>query len=303
MRTHCITIDLANQGRRQVRARFDGGRMSSDGGALLLQAVDQRIGLTRRLFGLALGYEDLSGERRLRVEHPQPARAGHPRAGPAGPLQAHRGRPAAARRAAGGAVPGQPRRGAGGDRLGCGRDRRPAARPAGGAFLPRLLRLLLLPPAVCDLRATAAVRAAATVQPGRGGRGRGRVAADRGADPAALAAGAGGGAGGRRVLPRRVDGVVQGGRGRRLRVRPGAGADRDPAAVRAAVLRARGHGEPHQGAAAGPVRGPDFGGDAAGEPVAAVLGSVRGGAAGGVATTRTGGDGAGAVCRLHTTWT
>ena len=49
MRTHCITIDLANQGRRQVRARFDGGRMSSDGGALLLQAVDQRISLTRRL--------------------------------------------------------------------------------------------------------------------------------------------------------------------------------------------------------------------------------------------------------------
>ena len=43
MRTHCITIDLANQGRRQVRARFDGGRMSSDGGALLLQAVDQSI--------------------------------------------------------------------------------------------------------------------------------------------------------------------------------------------------------------------------------------------------------------------
>ena len=75
---------------------------------------------------------------------------------------------------------------------------------------------------------------------------------------------------------------------------PGAGADRDPAAVRAAVLRARGHGEPHQGAAAGPVRGPDFGGDAAGEPVAAVLGPVRGGAAGGVATTRAGGDGAGA---------
>ncbi len=117
--------------------------------------------------------------------------------------------------------------------------------PAGGAFLPRLLRLLLLPPAVCDLRATPAVRAAATVQPGRGGRGRGRVAAARGADPAALAAGAGG----------------------------GAGADRDPAAVRAAVLRARGHGEPDQGAAAGPVRG---------------------GAAGGVATTRAGGDGAGA---------
>ena len=95
--------------------------MSSDGGALLLQAVDQRIGLTRRLatcfvdhrnprrcehslqrlFGLALGYEDLCDHDRLRE-----------------------------------------------------RDRGPA------------------------------VRAAATVQPGRGGRGRGRVAADRGADPA-----------------------------------------------------------------------------------------------------------------------
>ena len=70
MRTHCITIDLANQGRRQVRARFDGGRMSSDGGALLLQAVDQRIGLTRRLFGLALRYEDLCDHDR-----------GHPLAG------------------------------------------------------------------------------------------------------------------------------------------------------------------------------------------------------------------------------
>ena len=92
MRTHCITIDLANQGRRQVRARFDGGRMSSDGGTLLLQAVDQRIGLTRRLaacfvdhrnprrcehslqrllaqrlFGLALGYEDLCDHDR---DHP-----------------------------------------------------------------------------------------------------------------------------------------------------------------------------------------------------------------------------------------
>ena len=46
MRTHCITIDLANQGRRQAGAA-SGGRMSSDGGALLLQAVDQGIGLTQ----------------------------------------------------------------------------------------------------------------------------------------------------------------------------------------------------------------------------------------------------------------
>ena len=91
MPTHCITIDLPKQGRRKVRARFDGGRMSSDGGALLLRAVDQRVGLTRRLaacfadhrnarrcehslqrllaqrlFGLALGYEDICDHDRLR---------------------------------------------------------------------------------------------------------------------------------------------------------------------------------------------------------------------------------------------
>ena len=91
MPTQCITIDLADQGRRKVRAGFDGGRMSCDGGALLLRAIDQRIGLTRRLaacfvdhrdprrcehslqrllaqrlFGLALGYEDISDHDRLR---------------------------------------------------------------------------------------------------------------------------------------------------------------------------------------------------------------------------------------------
>ena len=46
MPTQSITIDLAKQGHHQVRASFDGGRMSCDGGALLLQAVDQRLGLT-----------------------------------------------------------------------------------------------------------------------------------------------------------------------------------------------------------------------------------------------------------------
>ena len=79
MPTRCITIDLPNEGLRKVCASFDGGRMSSDGGALLLRAIDQRIGLTRRLaawfadhrnprrcehslqrlFGLALGFEDI----------------------------------------------------------------------------------------------------------------------------------------------------------------------------------------------------------------------------------------------------
>ncbi len=64
MRTHCITIDLANQGRRQVRARFDGGRMSSDGGALLLQAVDQWGGASTKwwtLEGAAEGSNSVEG--------------------------------------------------------------------------------------------------------------------------------------------------------------------------------------------------------------------------------------------------
>ena len=58
MPTQCITIDLAKQGRRQVRASFDGGRMSCDGGALLLQAVDQRLGLTQRLAGCFRDHRD-----------------------------------------------------------------------------------------------------------------------------------------------------------------------------------------------------------------------------------------------------
>ena len=68
--------------------------MSSDGGALLLRAVDRRVGLTRRLaacfadhrnpsccehslrsllaqrlFGLALGYEDINDHERLREDN------------------------------------------------------------------------------------------------------------------------------------------------------------------------------------------------------------------------------------------
>ena len=74
-----------------MTARFDGGYMSSDGGGLLLREVDQRIGLTERLaacfvdyrnpssvehdvrtllaqrvYGLALGYEDLNDHDALR---------------------------------------------------------------------------------------------------------------------------------------------------------------------------------------------------------------------------------------------
>lgn len=79
--------------RRRVEAQFDGGDITSDGGVLLLQQVDQRLGLSRaianamddprrqascehdllsllrqRLYGLALGYEDLNDHQTLRKD-------------------------------------------------------------------------------------------------------------------------------------------------------------------------------------------------------------------------------------------
>jgi hypothetical protein len=78
-------------GKREVVARFDGGTISSDGGALLLRQADQRLNLVSRLaecffdgrkpeqvehsvremlaqriYGLALGYEDLNDHDQLR---------------------------------------------------------------------------------------------------------------------------------------------------------------------------------------------------------------------------------------------
>src|SRR5271163_845088 len=80
-------------GRREVVARFDGGTISSDGGALLLRQTDRRLNLlprlakcfldgrnpalvehsvaemlSQRVFGLALGYEDLNDHEQLRTD-------------------------------------------------------------------------------------------------------------------------------------------------------------------------------------------------------------------------------------------
>src|SRR5271154_2154132 len=80
-------------GSRNVVADFSGGTLSSDGGALLLRQVDVNLGLTQslaqcfrdtreqvyvdhsvpqllaqRLYGLALGYEDLNDHQRLRLD-------------------------------------------------------------------------------------------------------------------------------------------------------------------------------------------------------------------------------------------
>lgn len=78
---------------RSVRARFDGGKITSNGGGLLLQQVDQRLDLlsrfsqcfldgrdqkrvrhgvramlAQRVYGLALGYEDLNDHEQLRED-------------------------------------------------------------------------------------------------------------------------------------------------------------------------------------------------------------------------------------------
>lgn len=93
MTTECIPTQLEFHalGRRDLVGRFDGGQISSDGGGLLLREVDQRLGMLARLadcftdyrnpnsiehdvqalvaqrvYGLALGYEDLNDHDVLR---------------------------------------------------------------------------------------------------------------------------------------------------------------------------------------------------------------------------------------------
>jgi DDE family transposase len=86
-------IDFGRLGRRDVEGRFDGGSMTSDGGVMLLSATDRKIGLTaaaarciadprnpllithavrdmlrQRVYGLALGWEDLNDHRALRQD-------------------------------------------------------------------------------------------------------------------------------------------------------------------------------------------------------------------------------------------
>src|SRR5271168_5189892 len=80
-------------GRREVVARFDGGTISSDGGAFLLRQTDKRVNLlprlaecfldgrnqklvehtipemlAQRIYGLALGYEDINDHEQLRKD-------------------------------------------------------------------------------------------------------------------------------------------------------------------------------------------------------------------------------------------
>ena len=93
--TECIESSFGFEacGAREMVARFDGGTISSDGGALLLRQTDRRLNLlprlaecfldsrnqelvkhsvqemlSQRIYGLALGYEDLNDHEQLRQD-------------------------------------------------------------------------------------------------------------------------------------------------------------------------------------------------------------------------------------------
>lgn len=93
--TECIRPELRSKspGRREIVARFDGGEITTDAGALLLKAVEDRRGILRRLaqcfvdhrspnrvrhtvedlvsqrvLAIALGYEDVNDHELLRLD-------------------------------------------------------------------------------------------------------------------------------------------------------------------------------------------------------------------------------------------
>ncbi len=93
MTTECnqFVFGFHPQKRREIRAQFDGGAITSDGGGLLLREVEKRMGIlhqfsacftdyrnpdliehpvkelvAQRVYGLALGYEDLNDHEELR---------------------------------------------------------------------------------------------------------------------------------------------------------------------------------------------------------------------------------------------
>ena len=104
-------IDFGRVGRRVVEGRFDGGSMTSDGGVMLLSQTDRRLGLLdtaarcitdprnpllithavrdmlrQRVYGLALGWEDLNDHSALRQDVAMQNGSG---CGPRGRQRAH----------------------------------------------------------------------------------------------------------------------------------------------------------------------------------------------------------------------
>ena len=200
MHTQCNSTDLTFEGlgRREVIGKFDGGRMSSDGGSVLLRASNRVLDLTARLarcfsdyrderrtehsvqalvgqrvYGLALGYEDLNDHDRLRDDsvlalaleredvrgeaRVRERDRGHPLAGSSTLNRLELGEPELAaehrykkmvahREALDALLVDlfiEAHREAPEEIVRPRRDRRPVAWSSGGSFLPRLLPLLL----------------------------------------------------------------------------------------------------------------------------------------------------------------
>ena len=304
MHTDCTPTQLGFEGlgRRAVTGRFDGGRLSSDGGGVLLREVDLRLGLmarlggcftdyrtpasvehgvralvAQRIYGLALGYEDLNDHGALRqdallallVGTSDPTGSQRVRARDRGAALASAstlnrlelGRPEAAPASRYHRIVADPQaldallvdlfveaHAAPPAELWLDLDATddPAARPAGRPVFPWILSALLLSAAVHLLRRAPAGCAAAPGEPGCRGRQRRRAGADRRAPAPALAGHADRHPRRWGVLPGGHPGVVRAARGR-LRARPRA--QRTPgrrprAALQEAAAEHRATGQP-----------------------------------------------------------
>ena len=64
-------LEFGHLGRRVIEGRFDGGNMTSDGGVMLLAALDQRLGLTDA------AARSIADPREPFLDHPQHPRHDH----------------------------------------------------------------------------------------------------------------------------------------------------------------------------------------------------------------------------------
>ena len=237
---------------RRVEAGFTAGQVSSDGGALLVARggpqdraagpcgglfhrwpspllVKHRLSemLSQRIYGLALGYEDLNDHEQLRrdpllgllsgkreLDEPLAGKSTLNRLELTGRSKRYHKIDYSAEaidRLLADLYHRVARRAASPDRARSGCDRHPALRPSAGAVLSWLLRQLLLSAAVHLRRRSVVVRAAPAGQPGCGCRfgGRGQAASWRSCVSAGPRCGSCCAADSR-LLPRRTDGLVRG---------------------------------------------------------------------------------------------